>query len=279
MSEKIREARDKTNFKSNKYFKINSCGVQNYSGKTYPILRSRGRIDYHILYMTDGSCTVMREGEEVILKAGELILYKPHEKQYYSFNAPSSKSYWLHFSGLGAEEVLKRLGLWIKSIYTVGHDERILRLFNDIIRENTLKEYQYEVVCQGKLTELLGLISRIATSEINASVADNRRLVYGIIEKMCEEPGKKILSEEAAAMCGLSRSRYEHVFKEVIGMPPRRYQTKICIDRACYLLKNTQLSIAEVGNMTGFDDPLYFSRAFKKFIGISPAKYRLTQDL
>lgn len=278
MSEKTMEFNDKTNFKSNKYFHINSCGKQNHSGYAYPLLRSHGRIDYQILYITEGGCVVIQNDEEIMLEPGKMILYKPHEKQHYKFNPPYSQSYWIHFTGIGVEEVLKRLNLWTKSIYTLGLDDQILKLFDDIIREITLAEYQYELVCEGKLLELLGLISRIGTSKINTNTTDNRNLIYGVIERMRENPCKKINPESMAALCGLSRGRFEHMFKEVTGMPLYRYQIKMRLDKACYLLKNTQLNVSEIGNIAGFNDPLYFSRIFKKFNGCSPTEYRLSNS-
>lgn len=274
MAEKIMEFHDKTNFKSNKYFHINSCGKQKTFGYTYPLLRSHGRIDYHILYVIEGEGVIIKNDEEILLEAGKMILYKPHEKQHYRFNPPNAQSYWIHFSGIGVEEVLKGLNLWTKSIYHLGSDDRIFQLFEDIIRESTLKEYQYQLVCEGKLLELLGLISRIATNKISANTSDNRNLIYSVIEQLREDPCQKTDSEDLAALCGLSRSRFEHMFKEVTGMPPYRYQIKIRLDKARYLLKNTQLNISEISSITGFNDPLYFSRIFKKFIGCPPSEYR-----
>lgn len=271
---KISEFKDKTNFESYKYFNINSCGKQKNSGSAYPILRSHGRVDYHILYIIEGECAIITDDGEIILGEGEMILYKPHEKQHYMFRPPYSQSYWIHFTGIGAEQLLKSLNLWTKSIYHLGLDERIIQLFDAIIRENTLAERQYQVICEGKLLDLLGLISRITTTVISDNNTDNRNLIYGVIERIREEPDKNFTSESLAALCGLSRSRFEHIFKEVTGLPPYRYQLKARLSKACYLLKNTQLTVSEISNITGFDDPLYFSRIFKKFHGCSPTEYR-----
>jgi len=63
-------------------------------------------------------------------------------------------------------------------------------------------------------------------------------------------------------------------FKEYSGMPPGRYLTDIRIRKAKELLESTDYSIGEIGGIIGYDNPLYFSRIFKKTAGISPAEYR-----
>lgn len=103
---------------------------------------------------------------------------------------------------------MKQLNLWIKSIYDVGIDENIIHIFDELIRETTLKEYQYQTICEGKLIELLGYISRAATEPNSAG---KHRLIYDIIEQMRENPTKKINFEKTAAMYDLSRSTFEHL--------------------------------------------------------------------
>ena len=45
------------------------------------------------------------------------------------------------------------------------------------------------------------------------------------------------------------------------------------IERACALLANTDYSIQAISNSVGFEDPFYFSRAFKELKGMSPRQY------
>ena len=278
MFEKEKNFHDKTNFKSTKYLHINSCGKQNHNGNEYPLLRSGGRVDFHILYIAQGKGVLIKDDNEIILEQGQIKIYKPYERQHYRFCPPFTQSYWLHFAGIGAEEIMQKLNLWVKSIYNIGRNENIIRLFDDIIRETTLKNYCYQTVCEGKLLELLGYISRITVSEQGINSSDKSALIYNAIEQMREDLTKKYDAEKTASMLGLSRGRFEHLFKEVMGLPPHRYQTKLRLDRSRYLLKNTQLNISEIAFMTGFSDPLYFSRIFKKTFGCSPTKYKESNE-
>jgi transcriptional regulator GlxA family with amidase domain len=52
------------------------------------------------------------------------------------------------------------------------------------------------------------------------------------------------------------------------------YFIRLRIHKACQLLDTTGLSVKEIARLTGYADALYFSRAFKTVVELSPAKYR-----
>lgn len=64
------------------------------------------------------------------------------------------------------------------------------------------------------------------------------------------------------------------MFKDQIGMSIGEWRQEQRVNRAKLLLQTTTMSIAEISRSIGFDDQLYFSRIFKKRIGLSPQKYR-----
>ena len=57
---------------------------------------------------------------------------------------------------------------------------------------------------------------------------------------------------------------------------PKEYLTDFRIRQACNLLENSDLSITAIANSVGFENNLYFSKAFRKIKGISPKNYRLS---
>ena len=267
------EINDSTNFSSAKFLNINSCERSHVTSSPYTVLRRRGRLDFQIIYVNSGILKAEVNGRNICAEKGDVIIYKPHEKQCYTFDRPDIETYWVHFSGMGAEEILKRADLWIKSVYATENGNRITALFDEMIKEKTLKNYRYEMFCEAKLIEIIAEISRFATSDTNAE-KPQQKLIYGIIEKMRDDFARDIQIDEYAVLCGLSRSRFEHLFKEVTGLTPHRYLTKIRFDKARYLLSNTNLNVSEISYMTGFSDSLYFSRLFRKKFGTPPSEYR-----
>ena len=63
-------------------------------------------------------------------------------------------------------------------------------------------------------------------------------------------------------------------FKQYTGTTPMRYIVSLRITNAQVLLETTDYNVTEIGNIVGYDNPLYFSRIFKKQKGVSPSEYR-----
>jgi AraC-like DNA-binding protein len=72
----------------------------------------------------------------------------------------------------------------------------------------------------------------------------------------------------------VSLSRFYSLFKLATGYTPNDFLIRARIHRACQMLRETGLSVKEVATALGYNDPLYFSRAFKLVNGASPREYR-----
>ncbi|MCB1132474.1 MAG: helix-turn-helix domain-containing protein, partial [Verrucomicrobiae bacterium] len=72
----------------------------------------------------------------------------------------------------------------------------------------------------------------------------------------------------------LSRSVLERRFSRIIGISPKAEILRVRLDRVCRLLAESDLSLVEVAEKTGFDHPEYMSRLFKKKMGITPGEFR-----
>ena len=78
----------------------------------------------------------------------------------------------------------------------------------------------------------------------------------------------------AAARLKIHRTTLSKLFKARTGLPPGDYLASLRLQRALSLLKETRLNVAEVAALSGFADPDYFCKAFKKALGSTPARFR-----
>lgn len=76
-----------------------------------------------------------------------------------------------------------------------------------------------------------------------------------------------------SANVNLSSSYLCRVFKSEVGISITSYLNNLRIRKAATLIKEQALSLKEISAMVGIDDQLYFSRLFKKCMGISPSEY------
>lgn len=77
-----------------------------------------------------------------------------------------------------------------------------------------------------------------------------------------------------AMSMGYGRTTFYKKMKSITGTTPNEYIRTMRMNKAAELLKDDRLTVAEVGYKVGVGDPYYFSKLFKSFFGISPAKYR-----
>ncbi|MFN2351833.1 MAG: helix-turn-helix domain-containing protein [Kiritimatiellia bacterium] len=73
---------------------------------------------------------------------------------------------------------------------------------------------------------------------------------------------------------GLSSSTFRRRWAGLVGPPPARYVMRLRMREACRLLVETRLKIGEIAAQLEFDDPLYFSRRFRRETGMPAAAYR-----
>ena len=76
---------------------------------------------------------------------------------------------------------------------------------------------------------------------------------------------------------GVSRALLYNKMKAITGTGAKEYITHIRIEKAKTLIETTNLSIADISEMTGFSAQSYFSTAFKNYTGLTPTKYKQQQ--
>ena len=91
---------------------------------------------------------------------------------------------------------------------------------------------------------------------------------------MREHLQENLTLTQIAREAGLSESYLNAVFKECIKCAPMDYYINMKMEQACYLLCNTDLHIYQVAQHLGYENQYYFSRAFKKVLGVPPKKYK-----
>jgi AraC family transcriptional regulator of arabinose operon len=77
-----------------------------------------------------------------------------------------------------------------------------------------------------------------------------------------------------ASRCGLSLSRFAHLFKEQTGITPQRLLEENRLRHAAHLLLSTGLMVFEIASEVGYESPFYFSNRFRRFWGKTPSAFR-----
>ena len=67
---------------------------------------------------------------------------------------------------------------------------------------------------------------------------------------------------------------FNRIFKQVVKVTPMQYILSLRMTNAINLLDNSDYNITQVAAAVGYDNPLYFSRLFAKYVGVPPTEYR-----
>lgn len=102
----------------------------------------------------------------------------------------------------------------------------------------------------------------------------HQNVIFKTTAYIKEHLTEKLSLDQAAEQVYLSKSYFCRIIKDELGCTFTEYVNRLRIERSKALLRGTGMPIAEVACAVGFDDQSYFTRIFKKQIGIAPGKYR-----
>ena len=85
---------------------------------------------------------------------------------------------------------------------------------------------------------------------------------------------KQINIEKYAASKNISVSWFIQNFKQYTNTTPAQYIQNLRLSNAKSLLETTNYNVTEISNLVGYENPLYFSRFFRKQFGASPSQFR-----
>lgn len=95
--------------------------------------------------------------------------------------------------------------------------------------------------------------------------------VMEIMEKQMDNSEWTI--DQFAQELGMGRTVFYQKLKSIIGLSPIDFVREMRIKRAMQLIESGEYNVSSIAYMTGFNDPKYFSKCFKKKYGVSPSEY------
>lgn len=208
------------------------------------------------------------------LGAWDAFMIPPGRAHRYGSEELSSwELMWVHFSGSCSAEAADTVSGG-QEVFSLRPREESLKEFSMLceILDKPVSPIMYERAC-GRLWHLLGCLS----GDRKHGIASRGSLVVRTLEIMEQSISSSLSLSELSERLGVSPQYLCRSFSHYCGHSPMEHLTQMKIRRACLLLDLTADRISEVSSAVGYEDPYYFSRVFKRVMGLSPRDYRNLQ--
>ncbi len=245
------------------------------SGYYFHWHRGRTLKEYQINYVTEGSGVFETRDAVTPVKAGSIIIIRPDVWHRYRPDIDLGwTEHYIGFNGDWAHRLFKHPVFDRNNdVIHIGFNDRIITGFLRIIDEIKEEKLGYQHVCAGLLTEILGLtISALKNKDFSGKDIEVK------IRKACvilrERITENIDIQQLADELNLGYSYFRKMFKEINGISPAQYHLMLRLEKARELLVTTDKSVKEIAIILGFQSIFYFSRIFKKKMGLIPTDLR-----
>lgn len=227
---------------------------------------------YALHYIICGQGTLETGGRVFRLGAGESFIIFPQQKIYYYPDAYDPWEYvWVEFSGADAGRLLELTQLSEIQPVVTKAPETLQPFFH--LAWNAGVSPCEMLRADARLRLLLSYYMEYYPKEPQVDTKDYVWLARKYIEQNYWKPALTVT--EIVKAVNLERSYLFRRFKGATGKSVLEYITSCRIRRACELLKTSGLPIQSVAYSVGYNDPLYFSKVFKKATSLTPSAYMM----
>jgi AraC family transcriptional regulator of arabinose operon len=230
------------------------------SAKHHLVERPKGAATTLIILCLGGSGWVRAEGETWEVGAGDFVWLPANRAHAYGAGKGDPWTIvWAHFTG---EEV----AAWGDLLRVLGQAQSPLLTLPDDRLDEIALDHVY-----GALERGYAVMNQVAAA---AALRHSLSAVAASIETLRHDWQRPHRLDELATAAKASIAHYSALFRRQTGFSPIDFLIRLRVRHACRLLDTTTMPVGEVGMRTGFHDPYYFTRCFRRVMGRAPRAYR-----
>ena len=246
---------------------------------------TKGRMldEYQLIYCAKGAGLFRTESAgEMNVKAGDMMMLFPQERHTYHPDEKTGwKEYWIGFKGPNIEMRVKN------GFFSTQHPlfhlpvtmtNDIVNLYNLGIKAAKHMEKGYQQLLSGYVNMLLGYISSYDNA-LSQAEKETTEAIHQAILFIHNNYQHDIQSEDVASAINWGYSRFRKAFLQQTGITPYQYIQETRIKQSKFLILNTTKALKDIAYEVGFNNPDYFSTAFRRITGISPLSFRKDENL
>lgn len=242
------------------------------------------------MFINEGEFSIRTPDEFISLSKGKALLAKCFD--YFFETSEQQRKNSNGFEGLGillpaniVEELFQfnvssskyTLDYNIKEVQLDGLLNHFKESINILIDNPELAD---EAIIRNKLKEFVLLISKTqnAPSHLDFMSALFKTNAMDFKTTINSNLYSSLSVDEFAKLCGMSTSSFKRKFQEIYQESPKKYISKMKLQKASEMLKSNDYRISDIAYDCGYETISTFNRAFKSFFEKSPTEYRLTEN-
>jgi len=226
----------------------------------------------HLLVVFHSPVTIELGDGWHAIESGDAILFEPWQRHHFGDGERSWSHSWLWGEGPAFDHWCLSLDLRVNEIVRLPDPEMASRYFEAMREEVASHHPPDSEIVRNLLDSMMRELGRQMRSRgpRRSTPAEVQRA-----QRLLEEQWDShvTLGDLASEVC-LSPAHLCAQFSRHIGQPPIDYQAGIRVRRAALLLRNFELTVSDVARQVGYDEPGYFSKVFRRRMGVSPSDYR-----
>lgn len=228
--------------------------------------------DHLLIYCRSGGGWLESKDGRFEITAGDLLVLPKDIAHAYGADAHSPWTiYWVHFDGSLSEDFLRLLGK--PSLRRIGVQPRLLADFEALLAVQ--RQGLNAVPFIHAAHRLQAMLSSLAVLPARVNLKSGRVLDIEAVQAVMREHLRGSLNlDELAAHFRLSRFHFAKTYRALTGHAPIQDFIQLKMALACRLFDRGDLDVRQVAEQLGYDDPYYFSRLFRKVVGMAPSHYR-----
>jgi AraC-like DNA-binding protein len=257
--------------------KLYVCSLGYYpNARGHYTYRKKGLPENFLFYCVDGAGWYQIGDKRSEVGPNQFFILPQNVEHAYGSDDDNPWSiYWIHFGGESLPQFnsLHAVQKHFKPFYIKSSGE-IITMFSRIYKALELgystDNLIFANLCLPHFLSLFIYNSKHTT----VSPTDKLDVVDSAILYMQEHINENISLQDLSSHYNYSASRFSSLFKQKTGYAPIDYFIQMKMQKASQQLDFSSSSVKDIALSMGFDDPYYFSKRFRKIIGLSPKQYR-----
>ena len=248
---------------------INFVYETQYQGKTENKLDT----SYKMAYVTDGSCEIFCRGARQTAGKGDIFFTFPSVP--YSLSCDEDFRFiYVSFIGVQANRIMDQLHVTPQSTVFTGYSSLQELWLDAVMRGDRLPE----LAAQGVLFYTFFKIGCDALDQAPKADVTGAEYKMQMVKKYIDDhfADSTLSLESISQEFSYSRKYLSFAFKQQFKVGISEYLTTVRINHACALMEQKYTSVKDIAYLCGFSEQLYFSRVFRKKMGVSPREHMKT---